>query len=507
VNISKSGIFVFILLFFTAFPVFSETIVFLHSNDTHGIYKPFKTKAEDSKRWVGGMEATFHYINAVREKEKHVFFVDTGDIMTGTLAAELEYKGVTGGLMIEFLNNLGCDIWCFGNHEFDLGLENALGLSRLANFPTVMSNIVYKDSGELIPVKPYHISNMGGLSVGFVGIMSEKFLIEVLKERVESLDVLKVVPTLCSMVQDLDKKTDLIVVMFHGKFNEAMDIAKNVAGMDIILVASEDGRFEKVNGVLIQSTLGHQRSLGYLKVDVRNDCVADYEGKQIRLWANDLGKPSPRIKKLVDYVDEKVGTEYAKVIGRTKQDYFYKGKLVENALGNWITDVMCWKTGAEIGFHNSGGIRDNILAGPITKRDIFEVSPFRNTLVVFELTGKEIKDLLEHDVEKDWDRLQISGMSYSYHSKSSKPLGQRIEGVVVSGKILVKDGKLLHPDKIFTAVSNNYLVSQAEDKYFGFPVKEIKNTGVLINQVLISWLEKHELLDYRIEGRIVKIDK
>jgi 2',3'-cyclic-nucleotide 2'-phosphodiesterase (5'-nucleotidase family) len=204
-------------------------------------------------------------------------------------------------------------------------------------------------------------------------------------------------------------------------------------------------------------------------------------------------------------VDEKVGSEYAKVIGRAKQDLFYKGKSVENALGNWMTDVMRWKTGAEIGFHNSGGIRDDILAGPITKGDIFEVSPFRNTLVVFKLTGKEIKDLLEHDIEKDWDRLQVSGLSYSYHPKGSKPLGQRIESIAINGETLVKEGKLLYPDRSFTVVSNNYLVSQAKDKYFGFSVKKIGDTKVLINQVLIGWLEKHDVLDYSIEGRIVKI--
>ena len=502
----KSRICIFIFLFFAGIPLFSETIIFLHSNDTHGIYKPFKIKTEDGDKWVGGMEATCHYINTIREKNDHVFFIDTGDIMTGTLATELEYKDVTGGLMIEFLNSLGCDVWCFGNHEFDLGLENALGLAGLANFPTLMSNIVYKDSGQLIPVNPYHVSHVGGLNVGFIAVMSEKFLIEVLKDRVERLDILKVVPTVRSYVSELDKKTDLIVVMFHGKFHEAMDIAHNVPGIDILLVASEEGRFEVVNRVLIQSTHGHQKSLGYLKVDVRNDRVVDYEGKQIWLWADDQLRPSPQIKTLVKYVDEKVGSEYAKVIGIAKHDYFYKGKVVENSLGNWMTDVMRWKTGAEIGLHNSGGIRDDILSGPITKGDIFEVSPFRNTLVVFELTGKEIKDLLEHDVEKDWDRLQVSGMSYAYYPKSSKPFGQRIERISINGKILAEEGKLIHPDKIFTVVSNNYLVSQAKDKYFGFPIKETKDTGVLINQVLIGWLEKHKVLDYRIEGRILKID-
>jgi 2',3'-cyclic-nucleotide 2'-phosphodiesterase (5'-nucleotidase family) len=452
------------------------------------------------------MEATCHYINAIKEKEGHVFYVDTGDIMTGTLATELEYKDVTGGLMIEFLNKLGCDVWCFGNHDFDLGPNNALGLARLANFPTVMSNIVYKKTGKCLPVKPYHIASIGELNVGFIGVMSERFMIEVLKERIADLDVLQVVPTLRSKIPELDKKTDLIVVMFHGKYHEALDVAKNVSGIDIILVASEEGGFEKVNGVLIQSTLGHQRSLGYLKVDVQDDSVVDYEGKQLWLWADDQLKPSSEITALVKRVDDAIGSEYAKVIGEAKRDHSKDGESVENTLGNWITDAMRWKTGAELGFQNSGGIRNDILAGPITKGNIFEVSPFRNTLVLFELTGKEIKDLLEHDVEKDWDRLQISGLCYSYHDKRSKPMGKRIVRITVNGEILVKEGKVLHPDKVFTVVSNNYLVGQAKDKYFGFPVRESEDIGILINQVLISWLEKHEYLDYKIEGRIVKID-
>ena len=451
------------------------------------------------------MKATCHYVNTIREKEEHVFFVDTGDIMTGTLATELVHRDVTGGLMIEFLNSLGCDAWCLGNHEFDLGLENALGLARLAQFPTLASNIVYKDTGKPIPLKPYHISQAGGLRVAFVGIMSEKFLMEVLKERVESLDVLPVVPTLRSYAQELAEKTDLIVVMFHGKYHEAMAIAKDVSGIDVMLVASEEGRTEKVNGVLVQSTLGHQRSLGYLKLVVRDDRVVDYEGKQIQLWAHDRLKSSPEIRALVEHADEKVDSEYARVIGKAGRDHFAKTRPVENSLGNWITDVMRWKTGADIGFHNSGGIRNDLLAGPITKGDIFQVSPFRNTLVVFHLTGKQIKDLLEHDIEKGWDRLQMSGLSYSYHAKGSKPMGARIEDISIDGKTIAKEGKLLHPGAVFTAVSNNYLVGQAEDKYFGFPVEKVRDTGLLINKVLIEWLEKYKVLDYRVEGRITQI--
>ncbi len=496
-----------IVLFFTTSSLFSETIVFLHSNDTHGIYKPYKIKTPEGERWVGGMEACCHYINAIRKEEDHVFFIDTGDIMTGTLAAELEYQGVIGGYMIEFLNRLNCDIWCFGNHEFDLGPENALGLSRLAEFPTVMANIVYKKTGKPILAKSSHILHAGELKVGIMAVMQEAFVVEVLKERIKDLDVLPVVPTLRSKIPELDKKTDLIVVIYHGRFPDAARIAETVQGIDVLLVASEEGLFEVVDGTLVQSTFGHQKSLGYLKVEVQQDRVKDFEHQQIWLWDDGHLNPSRHIKALVKKVDEAIGLEYAKVVGRAERDHFKGENSGENPLGNWITDAMRWKTGAEIGFQNTGGIRNDIAAGPITKGDIFEVSPFRNTLVMFKLTGQEIKDLLEHDIEKGWDRLQVSGIKYVYFPKALKPMGERIFSIEINGDVLVKDGKVLDREKVYTIVSNNYLVSQAKDKYFGFPVKEFEDTGVLINQVLIGWLEKYELLDYQIEGRIRQVNK
>ncbi len=486
-------------------PLSAETVVLLHSNDIHGIYKPFKLKTDGADRLVGGMEAASHYIDLLRAKEKNVLFVDCGDLMTGTMAAELEYKGVTGGVMIEFLNRLKCDMWCIGNHDFDLGRKNALKLVGLAQFPTVMANLVYKEDKNPFLSNPYYVLDIQDIRIGFIGLMEENFLVEVQKESIDGLDVLPVVSTLQSKLPELDEASDLIVVIYHGKFHEALDIAENVKGIDIILVAAEDGRFEVVNGVLVQSTFGHLRTLGYIKVEVENDKVVDFEHDHIWLWADNKLKSSPEITTLVKEAEEAIGSEYGKVIGKASKDHTCLGETVENALGNWITDTMRWKTKADIGFHNSGGIRADIREGPISKNDIFKVSPFRNSLVVFKLTGQQIKDVLEHDVEKDWDRLQVSGLSYRYYPKQKKPLGERVDFVQINGEALVKEGRVLHPDKIFTVVSNNYLVGQAKDKYFGFAVKDSQNIGILINQVLIAWLEKHKVLDYEVEGRITEI--
>ncbi|MFW6129006.1 MAG: bifunctional metallophosphatase/5'-nucleotidase [Candidatus Aminicenantaceae bacterium] len=498
--------YLFFILFFNLFVnAGAESICIVHSNDTHGNYKSFKIKIDEKERLVGGMQATSHYLNSIRKTEENVLVIDKGDVMTGTQATEIKYKGVIGGAMIEFLNRMAYDVWCLGNHDFDRGQENALGLANIAEFPTLLANIIYKKEKKLFPVNPYAIFSIGGLKVGIIAMMEEHFLLEVQKEMTIGLDVLPVIPTLNSYVPDIDKKTDLIIVVLHGWYEKGIKIAKKVPGIDIVLVASEDGKFDNINGVLVQSTFGHQRTLGYLKVDVKNDKIISYEEKLIWLWADVDMKPHPQVSRLVKEVDEKIVLEYEKVIGEAKSTLRGLRNSVESELGNWITDVMRWKTGAQIGLHNSGGIRSIIRVGPIKKSDVFNVSPFHNTIVLFELTGQQIKDLLEFDIERGWDRLQISGLKYRYYPKNKKPYGDRIKYIEVNGEVLVKEGEVLLPEKVYSAASNNYLTGHAEDKYFGFPLKKIKDTHCPLNRALMEWLEKNKILDYKVEGRIKKI--
>ncbi len=501
---------VFIFLLGTISPLFSESVILIHSNDTHGTYKSYKVKADNRERLVGGMEAASHYINEIRAKEKNVLVIETGDMLTGTLAADIKYKDVSGGAMIEFLNRVGYDVWSYGNHDFDKGQQNAVRLRKLAKFPTLMSNIVFENNKKLFPAEPFHIFTLGKLKVGVIAVMEENFLTEVRREAVEGLDVLPMVPTLNSYIPKLDKKTDLVVVIAHCSFEEAERIARSVAGIDAILVASNDGKFDKVNGVLVQSTWGYQQTLGYLKLEVKKHRVTSYEEKLIWLWADVDLKPSPQVSAFVKEVDDSIGIEFAKVIGEAKadlnrSDYPKENSQVESRLGDWITDVMRWKTWAQVGLQNNGAIRADIKAGPVRKSDVFDVSPFHNTLVVFRLTGQQIKDALEYDVERGWDRLQVSGLRYRYYPKGARPYGKRVDYIEADGEVLENHGTLLQPQKLYTVVSNDYLVGHAEDKYFGFPLAETKDTGFSLNQTLMEWLEKYKILDYKIQDRIVEI--
>lgn len=483
-----------------------ETLLIIHSNDTHGVFLPYKLKVDETKRLVGGMEAASHYINDLRKSEPNSLLIDTGDIMTGTLASKIEYKKVKGGVMMEFLNRLGYDVWCLGNHAFDQGQDNAKALLSLASFPTVMCNLVYKDNQQLFAPKPYTVLKIGRLNVGIIGVMEERFMIEVDKKYTEGLEVLPVVPTLKSYLEDLDKQTDLIIVLVHGKFGVGEIIAGEVIGIDLILVAQENGLFKEINGILLKSTFGHQRTLGTLELKVKDDEIQSYEQDLKWLWADGDLSPEPEISALVRKIDALVKAEYDRVIGRCEFDWTREGSPIENVLGNWITDAMRWKTGVDIALQNSGGIRSDILAGPITIADIHAISPFNNTLVVFEMTGEEVKKCLELDVERGWDRLQVSGIKYSHFPKDAKPQGQRVEYIEVGGEVLVRNGEVLLPDRIYTVSTNDYVFNLAKEKYFGFVPDLVREKGLLLTQVLTEWIEKYEVLVCEIEGRITLLE-
>ena len=56
---------------------------------------------------------------------------------------------------------------------------------------------------------------------------------------------------------------------------------------------------------------------------------------------------------------------------------------------------------------NSGGIRADINAGPITYGEAFSVQPFANVLVTMDMTGLDIEDLIEQQFNGGNGILQI----------------------------------------------------------------------------------------------------
>ncbi|MEG4506878.1 metallophosphoesterase [Microcoleus sp. F6_B4] len=75
-------------------------------------------------------------MDKVRQEEKNVLFVISGDTVQGSLI-DKEYRGIS---TIEIMNYLAPDVVTLGNHELDYGLPHLLFLEKMANFPIVNAN-------------------------------------------------------------------------------------------------------------------------------------------------------------------------------------------------------------------------------------------------------------------------------------------------------------------------------------------------------------------------------
>ncbi len=74
----------------------------------------------------------------------------------------------------------------------------------------------------------------------------------------------------------------------------------------------------------------------------------------------------------------------------------------------WSRRSSAGRRGADIGVMNPGGLRDDLIGtddgpGPVTYREAANVQPFANTLVTVDLTGAQLKTLLEQQWQRDPD--------------------------------------------------------------------------------------------------------
>ena len=83
---------------------------------------------------------------------------------------------------------------------------------------------------------------------------------------------------------------------------------------------------------------------------------------------------------------------------------------------------------------NAGGIRRDILSGDLTVGDIYELLPFENTLVIAELTGEVIRDILDQWASHAGGGQfpYLAGARYSVDM--NLPEGQRITGFEIENE-------------------------------------------------------------------------
>lgn len=161
------------------------------------------------------------------------------------------------------------------------------------------------------------------------------------------------------------------------------------------------------------------------------------------------------------------------VIGKLKGD-LKKGTVGAGSLGNFVADGILVQSNtklrkpAVLALTNSGGLRKNIISeGDLTLRDIFELLPFENALVVFDLTGAQVLDLLRVNLSH---RDAQAGARLQYRINSDKQLELESAKLVIDGVETNID-----PASTYTVICIDYLLNVTGGDYAAI-LKQAKNT-------------------------------
>jgi len=190
----------------------------------------------------------------------------------------------------------------------------------------------------------------------------------------------------------------------------------------------------------------------------------------------------------------------------------------ETNLGNFIADIMRRTSGADITLINGGGIRTSIKKGEVRVKDVYSVLPFDNYIVAIKLTGKQIREALEHGVsgvEDEEGRFpQVSGLTFKY--SPSKKRGVRIEEIFVAGRPI-------ELDKEYVVATNDFLAVGGDGyKAFGEAIKSSRDFSVIggmmkgekvvyselgrwLRDIVVEYIKEKKRVGPTVEGRIIEI--
>jgi 5'-nucleotidase len=181
----------------------------------------------------------------------------------------------------------------------------------------------------------------------------------------------------------------------------------------------------------------------------------------------------------------------------------------ESALGDVIADAQLAATrapengGAEVAFMNVGGIRADVGAGDVRYRDLFEVQPFGNVLMVVTLTGEQLRRLLEQQFERPSAArgrlLQVSsGFAYSY--RAGAPAGQKVD----ADSIRIAGRRVAPGDRIRVAASD-FLANGGESiAVLGEGTDRV--VGVADIDALVAYFKARSPVAPGPQDRIIRID-
>ena len=500
-------------------------ITILGTTDLHGNIYPidYYTDKPDNR----GLAKIATLIKRVRKENPNALLIDSGDTIQGTPLQYYHNKknNTPPDPMMTVMSSLKYDSMTVGNHEYNFGLKVLEKARNEAQFPWLSAN-TYKKGTETTHYKPYVVKEVAGVRVGILGLTTPGIPNWENVPNYVGLEFREPVAEAKKWVAELRDKerADLVVIAMHmgleedlrtGEINpgqvpnenRAVAIAREVPGVDAIFMGHthRDTPAILLNAVLITQANHWGRHLA------RADFYMEKTGARWHVYAkaartipsDDKVDPDADVLKLAESYNTETQNWLSRVIGESAEELTAKeARFRDTAILDLIQRVQLDAGKADVSMVAPFNLDARIAQGPVTVRNISGLYVYENTLVVLEVTGKQLKDALEHSAK--FFRPYQEGKSpaelvdekipaynfdiaegVEYELDIRRPLGDRIQNLRFKGKPLTPTQKL-------RLATNNYRVNGGGGyvMYKDSPV--LSRSSEEIRELIIDWVERNK---------------
>lgn len=419
------------------------------------------------------------YVKAERTKNPNTLLINAGDMFSGNPVVD-QYSD-RGYPIIDIMNEVGYDLTTMGNHEFDYDREFLAKRMTQSNFKWVVANLKVSPEGIIPQPDPYVILTVDGVTLSFLGLVeiSKSTMIpSTHPDRVKGITFTDPIEEALNY-RGLRLRSDVFIALAHLGVSTDVKLAEKMPELDLIIGGHSHTKIDTsmvVNGVLITQADSWLRYIGKTTLVVKGGKVLSKKNELIPV--KELVEVDTVVQQMVDHY--KAASGLSEVLGENLSAINSKEQL-----GNLMTDAITYIHKVDIAFQNSGGVRINRLPkGDITKASIYELDPFGNEVIVYDMTAAQIRELV-YDASKTHGGkadLFVSGITYAISAKG------KADDVVLK----TMDGKKLDEKKVYKVGMNSYIASSYKLK----ANDEGRSLYTTSAETLMSYIRKKGKIDY-----------
>ncbi|MBO6244618.1 MAG: bifunctional metallophosphatase/5'-nucleotidase, partial [Clostridia bacterium] len=471
----------------------SDDIIILHTNDVHCGIDDYI-----------GYDGLMLYKKELQTKYNHVLLVDAGDHIQGGAVGLLSQ----GKDIIDIMNKLEYDVVTLGNHEFDYKLERLYNLSHEMNNEYICANFCFRKDKEAI-FESYRIVPVGNIKIGFIGLvtlqtLTKTYLHSLVDKNGELIydflngnkgnELYERVQQQINNLKNEDHVDYVIIISHFGYGGDALKeytskgLLENLSGVNAIidghthLIYNSTWKDEDNKDIYISQAGTRLSNIGKLTIKTDGTITSEmlsevplFEGytEYMTVKRDKNRYVDPEMNQFLEDIKASHGDEFKKVVGHTDFDLLGAGnekevmRFEENMLCDLVADSMKHYGNSDVAILNAGSIRNDLLKGDITYENILDVLPFSNKIIVLEIKGAEILNILEFGMRTlpgiSSRFSQVSGIKFKVDDSIPSPVVVNdIESFVkVEGERRVYDvyigNEKLDENKLYNLSVNDYM--------------------------------------------------